>query len=330
METRLTGRLTGSAARARSILLGPAVPRSPRVTPRRLLHAGARIARLAAVVAAVAALALLRSNYPLPVYAAATAGALGLIYVALPRAAAFRWWAAYALGFVLFALLRALADETGVAWQYDYVIAAERALHLGAVPSVWLQDRLYVAGTAGALDWAAYIVYLSYFFAPHAAAVAIWRFAPRAFPTFVVAMLATFYAALAISFAVPTAPPWLAGQEGALPAVFLIKEHLTHNLSADAARLSYELVSANPVAAMPSLHVAITVVVALSMAMHRRAMAVAGALYTLAMGFALVYLGEHYVVDVLAGAALGAAAWWGARRLWRDRAPPAADTGERA
>ena len=35
------------------------------------------------------------------------------------------------------------------------------------------------------------------------------------------------------------------------------------------------------------------------------------------MGFALVYGGEHYVVDLLAGVLTGALAWWGAGRLLR-------------
>ena len=55
---------------------------------------------------------------------------------------------------------------------------------------------------------------------------------------------------------------------------------------------------------MPSLHFATSV-----MAAHLLAEAgpVAGALgwtYTATLGFALVYLGEHYVADLLAGAAL--------------------------
>ncbi len=63
----------------------------------------------------------------------------------------------------------------------------------------------------------------------------------------------------------------------------------------------------NPLAAMPSLHFATSVMAALLLA---EASPVAGALgfsYAATLGFALVYLGEHYVVDLLAGAALAVA-----------------------
>ena len=55
---------------------------------------------------------------------------------------------------------------------------------------------------------------------------------------------------------------------------------------------------------MPSLHMAITVIAG-----------VAGALYCAAMGLSLVYLGEHYVVDLLAGVLVAAVAWKLANRV---------------
>lgn len=62
----------------------------------------------------------------------------------------------------------------------------------------------------------------------------------------------------------------------------------------------------NPIAAMPSLHQAFTLLMALVLWRERRWLGVLGGLYALAMGASLVYLGEHYLVDVLAGAALAA------------------------
>jgi membrane-associated phospholipid phosphatase len=69
----------------------------------------------------------------------------------------------------------------------------------------------------------------------------------------------------------------------------------------------YDVLGGNPLAAMPSLHFATSV-----MAAHvlGDAGAVQGALgwaYAGTLGFALVYLGEHYVIDLLAGLALAEA-----------------------
>jgi membrane-associated phospholipid phosphatase len=70
---------------------------------------------------------------------------------------------------------------------------------------------------------------------------------------------------------------------------------------------------------MPSLHTAFATIIALFVAgrIHSRWRWLC-ALYPLAMGCALVYLGEHYVVDLLAGAALT-----GAVRRLGPRAEPA-------
>ena len=69
----------------------------------------------------------------------------------------------------------------------------------------------------------------------------------------------------------------------------------------------YSVFGGNPLAAMPSLHFATSVMAALLLA---EVGPVAGALgfgYAATLGFALVYLGEHYAVDLLGGAALTAA-----------------------
>jgi hypothetical protein len=55
---------------------------------------------------------------------------------------------------------------------------------------------------------------------------------------------------------------------------------------------------------MPSLHFATSLVAALSLAEAGRVEGAIGWGYAGTLGFALVYLGEHYVTDLLAGALL--------------------------
>src|SRR5262249_56597172 len=66
----------------------------------------------------------------------------------------------------------------------------------------------------------------------------------------------------------------------------------------------YSVFGGNPLAAMPSLHFATTLMAALLLAEVGPLPGALGFAYTATLGFALVYLGEHYVVDLLAGAAL--------------------------
>jgi hypothetical protein len=58
---------------------------------------------------------------------------------------------------------------------------------------------------------------------------------------------------------------------------------------------------------MPSLHFAASAMTAISLSEAGRLPGAIGWAYALSLGFALVYLGEHYVTDIAAGAVLVAA-----------------------
>ncbi len=73
----------------------------------------------------------------------------------------------------------------------------------------------------------------------------------------------------------------------------------------------YAALNPNPVAAFPSLHAAFPFLgfLAVREVFSRRA-AWAVLAWCVAVWFSVVYLGEHYVVDVIAGVALAALVWW--------------------
>jgi hypothetical protein len=66
----------------------------------------------------------------------------------------------------------------------------------------------------------------------------------------------------------------------------------------------YSVFGGNPLAAMPSLHFATSMMAAQLLAETGPVAGAVGWGYAATLGFALVYLGEHYVVDLIAGAAL--------------------------
>jgi membrane-associated phospholipid phosphatase len=66
----------------------------------------------------------------------------------------------------------------------------------------------------------------------------------------------------------------------------------------------YGVLGGNPLAAMPSLHFATSVTAAHALAETGRTARALGWSYALLLGVALVYLGEHYVIDLVAGLAL--------------------------
>lgn len=213
-----------------------------------------------------------------------------------------RWWLLYVAGIFVYTLLRSYADDTGMPIQAPYVIHIDHFLFFGNDPTVWLQQHLFSTSRVTALDILAVQVHWSFFVAPHAAAVLIFFWKRQLFPRYVLVVVGTMYAALAVFFVAPTAPPWLAAREGLLPGAFRIMDFVGGKVNSDAYRsLSSSLGEPNPVAAMPSVHMAVTFAMYLWVRDYVPRIAPWLLAYCVVMGLALVYLAEHYVVDLGAG-----------------------------
>ena len=228
--------------------------------------------------------------------------------------------------FVVFAWLRAHANGIFQA-RADYVVAWERALFWGAYPTSWLQERLYSFDSPSWFDWSMAFVHASYFLVPHAIALFVWAYHREHLGRFLVAMIGAYYAALAFQALVPTVPPWMAGMLDGHECVHRVVEEIASHRTPDTYQRIYAIAGANDVAAMPSLHMSITVLVALMLRRLKATWAWLGWGYAALMGFALVYLGEHYVVDTMAGAVLAVAVWRATRLLAPIGLAKAAETG---
>lgn len=278
-------------------------------TPRSLALAARRLLALLLLVIGLL-IVFTVSGWVVPPYFFLLALALPLAGIVLVAGREDRLtWAVYILGFVVFAYLRAVADETPIPVAYHYVIAADRWLGAGVVPTLALQRRFYVLGAPSVWDYYTVAIHFSYFFVPHLFAFALWTHDRALFRRYVTVALATYYAALIACVLLPTAPPWLAGQTGDLPHVFRVVEDVYGRVSPEAYDYGYSVAGTNAVAAMPSLHQAIVMLIALAASRIHPVSALVGWAYALSMGVALVYTGEHYVVDLLAGVALAWGAW---------------------
>jgi membrane-associated phospholipid phosphatase len=132
-------------------------------------------------------------------------------------------------------------------------------------------------------------------------------------------MYSAFNLGASVYWFLPTAPPWYAAGaeertgEGAREVRRLMVEYGEHFWGGRWSSL-YSVFGGNPLAAMPSLHFATSLMAALLLAEVSPLAGALGWTYTAALGVSLVYLGEHYVVDLLAGAALTVAVRRGAAR----------------
>ncbi|MEN3313083.1 MAG: hypothetical protein V7645_2412, partial [Actinomycetota bacterium] len=121
----------------------------------------------------------------------------------------------------------------------------------------------------------------------------------------------------------PTAPPWMAGDLGLLPPVHhIIRDGLPHLGFTELAAHKDEPGTYNLVAAVPSLHAAWPMLGLLVIRTYRlpRWLFALQTLQLAGVLFAIVYTGEHYVFDALAGIAYAVVSWQIVMRVSASRA----------
>jgi hypothetical protein len=260
------------------------------------------------------------------------------------------WLPLYAV-LLTYSLLRGYASD--VLWGpfARPQIAVDRFIGFGTLPTVQLQQWLFNPNHLHWWDYAAWAVYNSHFFTSYVIAAVLWKRNHERFRRFIALFVSlTFVGYLGYVF-YPAMPPWMASQAGQLvptlghaPAyttlpispsylaastgyggattriIPLVWQHV--GLKAATALFTHGSEFANNVAAMPSLHAAYPMLLLLFFWRRaRRAVRVLLVGYVLAMAFSLVYAGEHFVADEVAGWACAIAVYFvGSRLLDRRRA----------
>lgn len=186
----------------------------------------------------------------------------------------------------------------------SYPIRVDEVIGCGELPTQRLQRALGRPGEVRPHDVALAWVHWSWFLVPHGtAAWILWRHRDH-FPRAATQIAATFDAGLLFYWMLPTAPPWWAGQNGYTGRIRRIMVEAGEHHWGRLWRPLYDFLGGNPFAAMPSLHFATSVMAAHVLSDVGRGPGALGWTYAVTLGFALVYLGEHYVVDLAAGLAL--------------------------
>jgi hypothetical protein len=205
-------------------------------------------------------------------------------------------------------------------------IQADQALFGGTAPTVTLQHWLW-HGHVVWYDVIVWAVYLTHFFATPVLAAVLWKVDRQRFRRFVIYVATLSFAGLATYALYPAAPPWMAAQAHLISPVTRIVPLVWQFVGVHSAGSTIEhgYAYANNVAAVPSLHAAFSLLIAVTLwpRKHKWLRPIV-ALYPLAMGFSLVYGAEHYVSDILLGwlytivallAGKWIMSWWAARRV---------------
>jgi membrane-associated phospholipid phosphatase len=216
-----------------------------------------------------------------------------------------RDWVPFVVIFLGWEAMRGIADKTGFTPHVRDLANIETTIFGGHLPTAVLQQALDVGTFGRVLAYASTVVYFCHFVFPLAVGMILWLVDRVQFVRFTTALMGMALIAFVIFLLVPTAPPWYAEQHGVISGF----QKIIGTTLPSAVSPYYTGLNPNPVAAFPSLHAAFPFLGFLALRpVYPRASWLAFA-WCVAVWFGVVFLGEHYVVDVIGGVILAALSW---------------------
>ncbi len=297
--------------------------------------------------------------------------ATGLVAASIGRRkvlTVIRDWLPFALILLLYDLSRGAATLVGTPTLWHWQIDADRWMFFGTVPTVWLQERIKLPEPPW---WEVVIstTYMSFFILPYVIAGVLWLKDREDWKAFVRRFVVLSFSGLIIYVLLPAAPPWAAARckaaevsdhpsdpacmyrdpskvpdggilgamQTARPGANDFVERIstrgfaTLDLHVARALIDSGQMSVNLVAAIPSLHAGLSLLVACFLwrrvTRKWRPLLVA---FVLIMAFTLVYTAEHYVIDLVLGWLLAVFVLLGVKRYEARRAADESPPGDDA
>lgn len=197
-------------------------------------------------------------------------------------------------------MLRGFADNF-FSVAVEGLVKTEKILFGGYLPTEVLQNIFYKPGYIGPIDILGTAFYFMHFPLPLVVAFYFWMKDKSRYYKFVIALLLLSFAGFITFLLFPAAPPWYASQEGIISVIKINQLVVDHFGWQWDLSYYYQRLNPNPVAAMPSLHAAYPTLVLLALRNYKKKLFWFFLPYPIIVGFSTVYLGEHYVIDVIAG-----------------------------
>jgi membrane-associated phospholipid phosphatase len=173
-----------------------------------------------------------------------------------------------------------------------------------------LQNWLWKGHTSW-YDILFYIPYLLFFAVPLGLAILVWKTKDKYYWQVVMTYLVVFFGAFLTFLMYPTAPPWLAAQNHYIEPITRISTNVWFSLGIHDFPSLYSHIAPNPVAAIPSLHAACATLLSIFVfKLYGRKWGALSLIYPVLLYIGVVYEGEHYAFDVIAGIVYAAVGYW--------------------
>ena len=183
-------------------------------------------------------------------------------------------------------------------------------LMFGFLPTITLQQSLFDGITLHWYDYVSVVLYISHFIIPMVFAFTFWIYDRKLFKDYTTGFLILSYMASVTYIIFPAMPPWMASNQGYIPPLAKIMDKVmgsfAHPISVPSI---YKFFGANLVAAVPSLHAAYPWLIFLFLTRKLKRWSLLALPYVYGVWFAIIYLGEHYVIDGIIGIIYASAAY---------------------
>jgi hypothetical protein len=222
---------------------------------------------------------------------------------------------------LLYESFRNIAPQLNSRVNFEWMIETDLFLTGSSqLPTVRLQEWLW-RGTPSWYDYLYYMVYMAHFVLPVLIVILVWKLGTDREHRVVVTSFVTLTLAGFVTYiAFPAAPPWMASEQGYMPQIERLSDHVYVAMGLAGQTTLWSQISPNPVAAVPSMHAGYATLFAiLVIAIFGRRWALPALAYPFIIFVGTVYAGEHYVIDEILGAAYAGAAFIAARLLHRPR-----------
>jgi membrane-associated phospholipid phosphatase len=217
-----------------------------------------------------------------------------------------RDWVPFIAIFLAYEAMRGIAPKLGLPPHVGDLANIESTLFGGHIPSAVLQSLTPSGPGQTVIEYVATIVYFSHFIVPLGVGFTLWLVNRTQYLRYTTALLGMALAAFIVFLLIPTAPPWYAEDQGIITGVEKI---ISTTLPSDFSPF-YKSLNPNPVAAFPSLHAGFPFLSFLALRpVFPRASWIAFA-WCIVVWVSVVYLGEHYVIDVIGGIAWAGLSWF--------------------